>query len=184
MAGFARMPLIGMLILFALTLPEAKRLAPSHVAPVHDPSRGVVYVVKHWSSQHADAGRANGGYIEAHKSKSDGERLWYLRVYETRYTPGLERDVQDVFIKSMAMDAEHDRLVVEDERGVVYWVHLSDRTVTRASPERGGEGRPEPQTHMPGAGEGLRWVPARNALLVAAACGGLVVLLRWALVSN
>lgn len=110
---------------------QAKRAAPAHVAPVeHD---GVRYVVKHWASESGLA--HNGGFVEA-QDVASGRKLWGVEVYSVTYDPSRERDVQDVFIVSLRLDAAGRRLVVQDERGETYWVDLASHAVTRppASP--------------------------------------------------
>ncbi|MEN9865504.1 MAG: hypothetical protein RL748_1094 [Pseudomonadota bacterium] len=126
--------LAGMLVMHALPPvaaqdappPQAKRAmkraGPADIAPV---SIGAVqYSVIHFGR--AEGLDQNGGYIAAHNKKS-GEKLWTLKVYETKIDPELERDVQDVFITSMKKQGKH--LLIIDEKGNHYLVDVKARTV-------------------------------------------------------
>ena len=99
----------------------AKRVAPPEVKPlVH---QGVTY-----RAGHARDARGNRGTVEA-VEVSTGKRLWIVTVYEIPYKAGLETDVQDVFIKSLAIDG--GCLRVTDERGKSYCVELETGAVHR-----------------------------------------------------
>lgn len=101
---------------------QAKRAAPKEVAPVvHD---GVRYTAPHW----LDGKKQAGGYVQAHDTKS-GKLLWEVRVYETKLDTRKERDVQDVFITSLAIDSKSKGLVVANERGKRFVVDLATRKV-------------------------------------------------------
>lgn len=99
---------------------SAKRAAPSDIAPVH--YRGVIFRVVHWE---ADNFIQNGGYIEAVDSAT-GKLLWGKLVYALKYDSKLERDVQDVFIKEMAIDTVQKKLKIKDERNKSYIVNVPD----------------------------------------------------------
>ncbi len=51
-------------------------------------------------------------------------------MYHVEYVSGLEKDIQDVFITSLTLDSDNNRLVVVNGRGHTYWVDLTSRTVT------------------------------------------------------
>ena len=68
------------------------------------------------------------GVIEAFDVAS-GASLWTLKVYDTVYQPGLETDVQDVFITGMRC-AGHGRVRIDDENGRHWLVDLATRKVT------------------------------------------------------
>lgn len=114
-----RFPVMGLLA-FALVSPAfAKREAPAAVAPVvHDSVR---YEAPAFSAEC----RQNGGCIVAYDNDT-GAQLWTLRVYCTEYEPGLETDVQDVFITSLTARNGHLEVANEKDR------HFSIDPRTRA----------------------------------------------------
>lgn len=69
----------------------------------------------------------NGGYIAAYDSHTNQE-LWLLKVYEVTYDGEMEEDKQDIFIENLRFDAK-GHLCVTDERGRMYLVDVSNRTV-------------------------------------------------------
>jgi len=98
---------------------EAKRKAPKPVQPiVHN---GIRYVAVHWG--HRVGKRQNGGHVQAWDVKTN-TCLWTRQAYTTRYKPGLERDVQDVFITSMKV--VDGKLVVTNERGKTFKMDLAE----------------------------------------------------------
>ena len=100
-------------------LAPAKRAAPPRVEPViHD---GIRYVAPN------DDGRR--AYIEAWDGQTN-KKLWELTVFTNRIEPGLEEDVQWVFIK--AMSVEDAVLLVTSERGNKYQIDLNARSVTQS----------------------------------------------------
>jgi hypothetical protein len=62
-------------------------------------------------------------------SASTGRELWRQRIYEIHIDPGLERDVQDVFITSLRIRGA--TLGVTNERGERFVLDLQTRKVTR-----------------------------------------------------
>ena len=104
---------------------NAKRLAPAKVDPVETP--GAVISVPHFPKGDR---KQNGGVLEAHHPES-GEILWLVQVYETAYQPSLEKDVQDIFIKSLTFDAHHGLLILSDEKERIFVLNLENRKVTR-----------------------------------------------------
>ena len=102
----------------------AKRPAPVSVEPVHH--NNIVYSAPHWSSQNGT--NQNGGVIRA-TEKTTGKLLWQVTVYNTSYQQGLERDVQDVFIKSIELVSRQNALKVTNELGHVFQVNLSTKQV-------------------------------------------------------
>ena len=96
-----------------------KRTAPATVTPVvHD---GVQYVAPN------DNGRR--AYVEAWDVQTN-TKLWELAVFTNRIDPGLEEDVQWVFIK--ALSVRGGRLFVTSERGKTYQIDLNTRTITQS----------------------------------------------------
>jgi hypothetical protein len=104
---------------------SAKRSAPKDVPPVV--FEGVRYEAAHWVV--VKRKRIAGGYVEAFDVKTN-KKLWSVKVYSTEYASGLERDVQEVFITSMAI--ENGKLVVVNERDETYDVDLKTHRVTKA----------------------------------------------------
>lgn len=71
-----------------------------------------------------------GGYLVA-IDESKGSTLWTLKVYDNQRKPEKEGDVQDVFFKSMALQADGS-LLIENERGKKFRVDPVKRTSTSA----------------------------------------------------
>ena len=103
--------------MFFITLTaDAKRGAPKPVPPVA--AGNIEY----------SAPQEFMGFVIANDTKAHKE-LWRERIYHTRINPLLERDVQDVFIASLAI--ERGVLIVTTERGVSYSLNLATRKVTK-----------------------------------------------------
>jgi hypothetical protein len=103
--------------------PRASRGRPAAVPPViHE---GVRY---ERLEQPAPEGLPPGGYVVATKVDS-AERLWITCLYRSRTDPHIEADVQWTSIKSMRLDAALKTLVIEDGKGRLYRVDLSDGRV-------------------------------------------------------
>ena len=102
---------------------SAKRAAPPRVAPVG--FENVVY-----RQLMGGEAEAQGSGVLAAEDASGG-RLWTLKVYDVRYEPALERDVQEVYFTSMELDRDSRSLVIANERGERYSVDLDVRKVTR-----------------------------------------------------
>ena len=100
----------------------AKRGAPKDVTPVI--FQGVRYSAPHGLAKGTNQ---NGGYIEATDVKT-GNVLWQLLVYQIKYDPKLETDVQDVFITSLKL--VDGNLEVLNESGDKFIVDLAKRKVT------------------------------------------------------
>lgn len=99
-------------------MPSVDRNAPEPVAPVD--YQGVRYEVD------TDEG---DGVVRATEI-STYKPLWMVTVYPTAYDPNLEKDVQDVYITSMAIDKAKGRLLVSDERNRAWAVDLKSQKVT------------------------------------------------------
>jgi hypothetical protein len=101
----------------------AKRAAPPKVEPViHD---GIRYVAPN------DDGRR--AYIEAWDVQTK-KKLWELTVFTNRIEPGLEEDVQWVFINKL--NVLDDTLLVTSERDKTYRIDLSTKAITRSDLEQ------------------------------------------------
>lgn len=89
------------LSLFSESVAFAKHSAQASVAPVR--SGDVEFRVPH----------SQMGCVEAWDVKRN-ELLWRRQIYVVKYTVGLERDVQDVFIQSV--ERKGSTLLVKNER--------------------------------------------------------------------
>jgi hypothetical protein len=103
-------------LFLSATSAMAKRAAPKPVPPV------LVNAVE-YSAPHAPM-----GFVVATDTTSHKE-LWRERIYTVKTDPLLERDVQDVFITSLAIDK--GSLVVTNERGDSYSLDLATRKITK-----------------------------------------------------
>ena len=71
-----------------------------------------------------------GGYLAAFDD-ANGAQLWTLKVYDNVRDPQREGDVQDVFFKTMSLQAD-GTLMIENERGAKFLVDPKARTSTPA----------------------------------------------------
>ena len=108
----------------AADAPNAKRAGPPKVAPVA--IGDLEFAAIPWGK--ARGLGQNGGYVAA-IDRATGKEMWTLKVYDVRYDPALEGDVQDIFIKSLAKSASGRELFVTDERGRRYFVDPQTRSV-------------------------------------------------------
>lgn len=99
-----------------------KRAGPPEVPPVVIDS--VSYAVLHFGL--AEGLEQNGGYVVANEAKS-GKRLWLVKVYENKIDPNLERDVQEVFIRTLKKQGK--LLEITDEKGRHYVLDPKTRQV-------------------------------------------------------
>ncbi len=99
------------LLVAGLSMPASgKRTAPAELAPV------VVGDMEYRASA------SRPGFVEAR-----GPKVWSRQIYVIVYEPGLEKDVQDVFIKEMkAVDGS---LLIVNERGDEYKLDLRSLNV-------------------------------------------------------
>ena len=95
---------------------SAKRVAPLAVAPIVQD--GVCYSAPHDAM----------AFVVAADVKT-GKELWRVQVYKIPMIAELERDVQDVFITSLAL--KDGSLLITNERGEKYALDLQTRKVTR-----------------------------------------------------
>ena len=105
---------------------SAYRLPPTAVPPVD--RSGVRF-------SQAEDGRLVGmvqvgGVLVASDTRS-GQRLWTLAVYDNPIDTKLEADVQWLYFKSMAFDAD-GRLRIVNEAGHTYFVDVNTRRVSPA----------------------------------------------------
>lgn len=103
----------------------AKRAAPENVPPIATDK--AVYSVPHFPEGDR---MQNGGVVEARDPKTK-KLLWQVQVYKTKYDDGLEKDVQDVFIKTLTLDKVHNLLIMSDEESRVFVLNLITKRVTR-----------------------------------------------------
>lgn len=105
------------------TMESAKRRVPQ-VAPVT--AGGIRYEVLRGARSRGF--QQNGGIIAA-VDVATGKELWTLTLYQTRYDPQEEADVQDVFITSLAISKDGKKLLAKSERNKSYEVNLADRSI-------------------------------------------------------
>ncbi|STX50841.1 Uncharacterised protein [Legionella busanensis] len=67
-----------------------------------------------------------GGYIEAFNSTAN-EFLWSVQIYKTSYSLNMEGDVQDVYIKDLAL--QNGKIIITDERNRVYLLYSVSKRV-------------------------------------------------------
>ena len=120
--------LAALFLLSAATL-YAKRKGPAPVAPVTH--KGVRYEVVHFGK--ARGLKQNGGLVEAIDIKTK-KSLWVHDVYGVNYDPKREGDVQDVFITEMTL--EPPNLIITNEKGERYSLHMETRYVAPLPPEK------------------------------------------------
>lgn len=68
-----------------------------------------------------------GGCLVA-LDEASGRQLWALKVYDNHRLPGKEADVQDVFFKAMALQAD-GTLLIENEHRRRFSVEVNTRRV-------------------------------------------------------
>lgn len=98
-------------IFFCASSVLAKRPAPRDVPPVKSASAAIEY---RFPPQHM-------GCVEAFDTKT-GELLWRRQVYVVRFTPNLEKDVQDVFVASV--EIKDKTMILTNERNSQYQLDL------------------------------------------------------------
>jgi hypothetical protein len=102
------------LSLLSSSVALAKRAPPDDVAPVR--SGDIEFRVPH----------SQMGCVEAWDVKRD-ELIWRRQIYVVKYTVGLERDVQDVFIQSV--EIKGNTLLIKNERKSAYQLDLDSLDV-------------------------------------------------------
>ena len=101
-------------LLLATLLAEAKRGVPAEVLPV---TVGNI----EYSAPHRNGSHKQMGFIEARDLKSGG-LIWSRQIYAVKYDLELEGDVQDIFIKSIAVQGNN--LIITNERNSEYQLNL------------------------------------------------------------
>jgi len=102
----------------------AKRPAPEPVPVIV--SADVEYSVPHWSFENGTT--QNGGVIQARDVHSKLV-LWRKLIYRASYIPGLETDVQDVFITLIEFKDGAESLLITNEIGAKYGLLLNTQEV-------------------------------------------------------
>jgi curli biogenesis system outer membrane secretion channel CsgG len=105
--------LAAMVVLAAVGIAEAKRVAPKDVTPVT--KDGVTYTAPHDPM----------GCVVAKNAK--GDTIWFRQVYVVKFNPDLEKDVQDCFITELKVDG--GKLTVTNEAGGQFDVDLDSLAV-------------------------------------------------------
>ncbi len=115
---------VVLIALFSTTV-MAKRAAPEEVPPVK--TEQAVFSAPHFPEGER---KQNGGEVQARDPRTNA-LLWQVQVYTTKYDEGLEKDVQDVFIKTLSLDKIHNLLILSDEKSRVFVLNLTNKKVTR-----------------------------------------------------
>lgn len=89
---------------------------------------GVRYQAVQWGK--ARGLPQNGGYISAVDEKT-GVELWLVQVYQIKYDPGLEGDVQDVFIRKISVGKDENTLLIENDKRETFSLNLKSRKVKK-----------------------------------------------------
>ena len=102
------------LAVLSVSVALTKRSVPDEVASIK--SGDIEYRAPH----------SQMGCVEAWDTKRN-ELIWRRQIYVVRYTIGLERDVQDVFIKTIEL--KDKTLIVNNERKSEYELDLESLQV-------------------------------------------------------
>jgi outer membrane protein assembly factor BamB len=133
-------------VLLGISLPGTfvfgKRAAPAEISPVV--SGDVRYEAPHFNNPCEQA----GGCVVAYDNGTNA-LLWSVKVYCTLYDPGLEQDVQDVFITSLSV--ENEKVQISNEKGLHFAIDPATLKVT--GDERGC---------AEGSSSGCIYLPARS----------------------
>ena len=114
------------LVLLLASVVMAKRAAPKDVPPII--TDNATYSAPH--VRMPQFSMRNPGFVEAHHPKTK-KLLWRIQIYNIKYDPALEQDVQDVFIKTMSLDKKNNSLLISDERSRTYVLDLTTKKVAR-----------------------------------------------------
>jgi hypothetical protein len=120
--------IVAMLVLLAPAA-FAKRGAPAEVKPVvHE---GIEY-----RAPHSTIASEKMGVVEAWDKATD-KMLWEKKVYTVKINPLMERDVQDVFVTKLEIDA--GKLIVTNEKDARYSIDLKTQNVTHEAANQSTE---------------------------------------------
>lgn len=110
------------------SMESAKRRVPKVKPLTH---QGVRYE----PLRHArDNGFTQSGGVLAAVEVASGKTLWTRQLYQTSFDANEERDVQEVYIETLALDAKSGSLVATDERRRRWRVQLADGKVEALPP--------------------------------------------------
>ena len=112
---------------FVVNRVEAKRALPKKVEPVVRDGIRYSAPIFSESSNHKQL----SGYIQAWDTRAN-KKLWELKVYDIKYDPGLEKDVQEIYITSLTFDSAGS-LIVANEADEEYKVEPTTKKVTKKS---------------------------------------------------
>ena len=113
-------------VLLLTSVAMAKRAAPKDVPPIV--TEKATYSAPH--VRMPQFSMRNPGFVEARHPKTK-KLLWRIQVYNIKYDPALEQDVQDVFIKTMSLDKKNNSLLISDERSRTYVLDLTTKKAIR-----------------------------------------------------
>ncbi len=114
-----RISTFALLFFLALT---SSALCKRGAAPIVEPliHKGIKYIAPN------DDGMRE--YIQAWDIKT-AKKIWELTIFTNAIQPGLEKDVQWVFIENLK--TERGNLLITDEMGRQFLVHLKTRQIER-----------------------------------------------------
>ena len=116
----------------------AKRGGPPDVpAVVHN---NIEYSVIHYGEALGES--QNGGFVVA-TDLATNTRLWVLKVYETKYNPQKEMDVQDIFIEKLAIT--NGKLRVVDRLARQFMIDLTTKSIVQTRPKPNPQQQKKPE---------------------------------------
>jgi len=106
------------ILVCSVNMVEAKRGPPKEVEPLI--YNGVKYT----------APLDKMGYVEAFNNTT-GEKLREIKVYDIKFDPNMEADVQDIFITNLSI--VNGKLIVINEAGVTYEIDIEGHDASPTS---------------------------------------------------
>jgi len=110
------------------SMESAKRRAPSFKPLVH---KGVRYEPLRRATEQ---GFSQSGGVLAATEVVSGKQLWAVQLYRTAFDANEERDAQEVYISTLAIEPKTGALLVTDERKRRWRVQLADGKVEAVQP--------------------------------------------------
>ena len=104
---------------------SAKRRAPTAKPVVHKRIR------YEQLRRPAEQGFQQSGGVIAAIDEASGKQLWVVQLYQTAFDVNEERDAQEVYVKTLSINAKAGALIATDERRRRWQVSLADHTVSQ-----------------------------------------------------
>jgi hypothetical protein len=114
--------LILITLLFTPSITLAKRKPPKELNPVR--RGGIKYSIHH--GELLKKKTTDGAYIRAYDIALS-EPLWDLKIYSIEYDEEMEKDVQDVFVRSFKL--KKDKFIIRNERNDMFIVNIRTKKV-------------------------------------------------------